>query len=132
MVEKKTEIATLTIVFRKTDEIGKMFNSDWFLKCNAPDRFIKLYTTFVSGKSIYIMPETMSCYRVHSGGIWSSLKPKSLRQKELSDLYLIIRIFNYSWNQKIKLFFLYMKKYFLFEVKERSLQQAFNTMRAIL
>ncbi|MCX2449931.1 glycosyltransferase [Pedobacter sp. PLR] len=132
MTENKTEISTLTIVFRNSAEIKKMYTADWFLKCNAPDRFIKLYTTFVSGKGIYILPETMSCYRMHPGGIWSSLKPRSLKQKELHDLHLIIKIFKYSWNQRIKLFALYIKKYFLFEVKERSLQGALGTMRTIL
>lgn len=131
MAENNTDTSTLTIVFRNSAEVRKMFTSDWFLKCNAPDKFVKLYTTFISGKSIYVLPETMSCYRMHSGGIWSSLKPKSIKQKELSDLYLIIRIFSYSWGQKMKLFFLYLKKYFLFEVKERSLLDAFNTIRTI-
>lgn len=131
MAEKNTNTSTLTILFRNSVEIGKMFTSDWFLKCHAPDKFIKLYTTFVSGKYIYVLPETMSCYRMHTGGVWSSLKPDVLKQKELSDLYLIIKIFSYSWWQKMKLFSLYLKKYFLFEVKERSLQSAFNTIRMI-
>lgn len=132
VTENSTETSTLTIIFRNTPEIRKMFTSDWFLKCNAPDRFIKLYTTFVSGKGIYILPETMSCYRLHSGGIWSSLKPRNLKQKELSDLYLVIKIFKYSWGQKIRLFLLYLKKYFLFEVRERGLQDAFGTIKTIL
>ncbi|WP_316839650.1 glycosyltransferase family 2 protein [Pedobacter gandavensis] len=131
MTENNTEISTLTIVFRNSAEIKKMYTADWFLKCNAPDKFIKLYTTFVSGKGIYILPETMSCYRLHAGGIWSSLKPRDVRQKELKDLYLIINIFNYSWNQKLRLFGLYLKKYFLFEVKERSFQEAFSTIKTI-
>lgn len=131
MAEKNTNTATLTILFRNSIEINKMFISDWFLKCNAPDKFIKLYTTFISGKSMYVLPETMSCYRIHTGGIWSSLKPNVLKQKELSDLYLIIKIFSYSWWQKIKLFSLYLKKYFLFEVRQHSLQRAFNTIKMI-
>lgn len=132
MTEKNSETSTLTIVFRNTVDISKMFTSDWFLKCNAPDRFIKLYATFISGKNIYVLPETMSCYRLHSGGVWSSLKPKNLKRKELTDLYTMIKIFKYTWSQKIKLFFLYLKKYFLFEVKERGIQDAFGTIKTIL
>ncbi len=131
MKEKNTNTATLTIMFRNSVEIGHMFTSDWFLQCYAPDKFIKLYTTYISGKRIYVLPETMSCYRKHSGGVWSSLKPHTLKQKELSDLYLIIKVFSYSWWQKLNLFLLYLKKYFLFEVKVRSLQSALNTIRMI-
>lgn len=127
----KTEISTLTIVFRNTKEIQEMFDAAWFVKCNAPDKFIKLYTTFVSGKRIYIMPETMSCYRQHAGSMWSSLKPRALKQKELTDLYMMINIFNYTWIQKVKLFLLYLKKYFLFELRERGLQETLGTIRTI-
>lgn len=132
MSGQKTEISTLTIVFRNTKEIQEMFDADWFVKCNAPDKFIKLYTTFVSGKRIYIMPETMSCYRQHAGGMWSSLKPRTLKQKELSDLYMMINIFHYTWIQKGKLFLLYLKKYFLFELRERGLQETLGTIKTIL
>lgn len=132
MSGSKTEISTLTIVFRNTKEIQEMFDMEWFLKCNAPDKFIKLYTTFVSGKRIYIMPETMSCYRQHRGGMWSSLAPHVLKQKELNDLYTMLSIFNYTWIQKAKLFFLYLKKYFLFELRKRGLQETLGTIRTIL
>lgn len=132
MAGGKTEISTLTLVFRNSADIRRMFVADWFLKCNAPDKFIKLYTTFVSGKNIYILPETMSCYRLHAGGSWSSLKPRILKQKELNDLYIMIRIFNYTSIQKVKLFRHYFRKYFLFEVRERGLQEAFSTIRTIL
>ncbi|WP_316811965.1 glycosyltransferase family 2 protein [Pedobacter heparinus] len=131
MSGNKTEISTLTIVFRNTREIQEMFDAEWFTRCNAPDKFIKLYTTFISGKRIYIMPETMSCYRQHAGGMWSSLKPRSLKQKELNDLYMMIRIFKYTWIQKGKLFFFYLKKYFLFELREHGLQETLSTIRTI-
>lgn len=132
VIGKKLELSTLTVVFRNTKEMSEMFVSDWFLKFNAPDKFIKLYATYTSGKNIYVFPEIMSCYRQHSGGVWSSLKPKVLKLKELHDLYLILKIFKFSWTQKIKLFYLYLNKYFLFEVKEHSLLHAFSTIKTIL
>ena len=121
-----------TILFRNTTEIREIYSTDWFFKFNAPDRFLKLYLTFTSGKKIYVLPEIMCCYRKHSGGIWSMLKAKSLKQKTLDDLYLIIEIFKYSRVQKIKLLLYYLKKYFLFEVRDHSLQNAFSTIRTIL
>lgn len=131
MTEKNKESATLTIVYRNIDEIREMFDTEWFLQCNAPDRFIKLYATFVSQKDIYILPEMMSCYRMHSGGMWSSLKRHIIKQKELNDLFLMMKVFKYSRSQKAKLFFLYIKKYFLFEVKEHSLQDAFVSIKTM-
>jgi glycosyltransferase involved in cell wall biosynthesis len=132
MTEKNKESATLTIVYRNTNEIRKMYDSDWFLKCHAPDRFIKLYTTYISGKDIYILPELMSCYRQHSGGVWSSLAPKKVKEKEFNDLCLMMNVFKYSVVQKTQLFFFYIKKYFLFDVKQHSLKDAFSTIRTIL
>lgn len=126
------ETVLLSVVFRNTEEISEMYKSDWFYKSNAPDRFLKLYATFTSGKKIYVLPEVMSCYRKHTGGIWSTIHPRIIKQRTLSDLYLIIRIFKYTPLQKIKLLFYYLKNYFLFEVKDHSLQNAFATIKTIL
>ncbi|WP_316814826.1 glycosyltransferase family 2 protein [Pedobacter nyackensis] len=126
------ETVLLSVVFRNTAEINEMYKADWFYKSNAPDRFLKLYATFTSGKNIYVLPEVMSCYRKHSGGIWSTIHPKIIKQRTLSDLYLIVKIFKYSRIQRIKLLLYYLKNYFLFEVKDHSIQNAFSTIKMIL
>jgi glycosyltransferase involved in cell wall biosynthesis len=126
------ETVLLSVVFKNTAEINEMYAADWFYKCNAPDRFLKLYATFTSGKKIYVLPEVMGCYRQHTGGIWSTLQPKMIKQKTLNDLYLIIRIFKYFRVQRIKLLLYYLKNYFLFEVKDQSIQNAFYTIKTIL
>jgi glycosyltransferase involved in cell wall biosynthesis len=126
------ETVLLSVVFRNTPEINEMYKADWFFQSNAPDRFLKLYATFTSGKDIYVLPEIMSCYRKHTGGIWSTLHPKIIKQKTLGDLYLIIKIFKYSRVQKFKLLLYYLKNYFLFEVKDHSIQNAFSTIKTIL
>ena len=131
LLDNKSETSALSIVFKNTPEVSLMFKGDWILNCNAVDNFIRLYATFVSGKSIYVFPEIMGCYRQHPGGIWSSLHPNVIKQKELHDLSRAFKIFRFSWSQKTKLLFFYFRKYFVFEVKEHSLQKAFNTVKTI-
>lgn len=126
------ETVLLSVVVRNTPDVINMYKSDWYYKINAPDRFLKLQATFTSGKKIYVLPEIMSCYRKHAGGIWSTIHPKIIKQRTLSDLYLIIKIFKYSRVQRIKLLFYYLKKYFIFEVKGHSVQNAFSTIKTIL
>src|SRR5690606_9606204 len=104
----------------------------WFLSCNACDKFLKLYSTWTTGKKIYVLPETMSSYRRHSGGIWSPVAPIPLKKKQLSDFNLIIRVFTYTPSQKIKLLFFYLKQYFMFEVKYANVLKAFDTIKTIV
>ncbi len=131
LLGNKSETSALSIVFKNTPQVNQLFKADWIFNCNAFDNFIRLYATFASGKNIYVLPEIMGCYRQHAGGIWSSLKPKTIKQKELNDLNWAIKIFRFSSTQKTKLLFFYFKKYFLFEVREYSLQRAFSTVKAI-
>lgn len=126
------ETVLLSVVFRNTPDIIKMYTTDWYYQSNAPDRFLKLYATFTSGKKIYVLPEIMSCYRKHAGGIWSTIHPKIIKQRTLSDLYLIIKIFKYSRIQRAKLLVYYLKNYFVFEVKGHSIQNAFSTIKTIV
>ncbi len=126
------ETILVSVLFRNSTEIKEIYSTDWFFRFHAPDRFLKLYLTFASGKKIYVLPEVMGTYRKHEGGIWSMLKAKTKKQKTLDDLYLIIKIFKYSRIQKIRLLFYYLRKYFLFEVRDHSLQNALGTIRTIL
>jgi len=132
LMNKQLETCTATIVYRNVEEIKELYKNDWFLKCNACDKFLKLYSTWATGKKIYVLPEVMSCYRRHPGGIWSPVAYVPLKKMQLSDFYIITKIFTYTTFQKVKLLYFYFKKYFLFEVKHKTLGNAFNTIKTIV
>lgn len=132
LVSKQAETATASIVYRNDHRIRKLFASNWFLECNACDKFLKLYSTWVTGKKIYVMPEIMSCYRKHPGGVWSPIAQIPLTKMQLNDFYLITKVFTYTTSQKVKLLFFYLKRYFLFEVKHNNFGDAFNMIKRIV
>ncbi|MCX2574298.1 glycosyltransferase family 2 protein [Pedobacter sandarakinus] len=132
IVNKQTETCTATIVYRNVDEIRQLYQNDWFLKCHACDKFLKLYSTWATGKKIYVLPEVMSCYRRHPGGVWSPVAYVPLKKMQLSDFYIILKIFTYTLPQKLKLLYFYFKKYFVFEVKHNRASNAFQTIKTIV
>lgn len=132
MVNKQDETSTVTLLYRNTDEIRQLYAQQWFLSCKACDKFLKLYSTWSTGKKIYVLPETMSCYRRHEGGIWSPVLPIPLKKMQLSDFNLIIRVFTYTPFQKMKLLYFYLKKYFVFEMKYANLSKALGTIKTIV
>lgn len=132
MVNNQYQTSTLTLVYRNTEEIRTLYTQGWFLKVNANDKFLKLYSTWKTGKKIYVLPETMSSYRRHTGGVWSLVPPIPLKKKQLSDFNVIIRVFTYTPFQKAKLLCFFMKKYFMFEVKYANLSKALSTIKNIV
>lgn len=132
IVNKQDQTSTVTLIYRNTDEVRKLYTQDWFLKVNACDKFLKLYSTFLTGKKIYVLPENMSSYRRHAGGIWSLVPPVPLKKKQLNDFYIIISVFTYTPLQRIKLLYFYLKRYFRFEVKYVNLSKALNTIKTIV
>jgi glycosyltransferase involved in cell wall biosynthesis len=132
MVNRQVETCTASIVYRNIEAIRNLYKNDWFLKCNACDKLLKLYSTWVTGKKIYVLPEVMSCYRRHPGGIWSPVAYIPLKKMQLSDFCIIIKIFTYTGLQKVKLLNFYLRKYFLFEVKYKTFGNAFQTIKTIV
>lgn len=132
IVNKQVETCTATIVYRNIEPIKNLYKNDWFLKCHACDKFLKLYCTWVTGKKVYVLPEVMSCYRRHPGGIWSPVSYVPLKKMQLSDFNIITKIFTYTASQKIKLLHFYLKKYFFFEVKHKTFGNAFQTIKTIV
>lgn len=130
IVNRQAETATATMVVRKAC-INELFNQEWYPRCNAADKFLKLFATFHSGKKIYVIPEVMSCYRKHQGGVWSMKSAEFLRKKQLSDFNIIVNNFNHSFLQKLSLFVFYLRRYFLFEVRNSRFTNALQTMRSI-
>jgi len=132
LMNKQQETATASIVYRNNDSIKKLYTNEWFAKCTASDKLLKLYSTWATGKKVYVMPEVMSCYRRHSGGIWSPVAQIPLKKMQLRDFSIILELFTYTTSQKAKLLYFYFKRYFLFEVKHYTFGNAFNTIKTIL
>lgn len=132
IVNKQYQTSTVTLLYRNLEDVRKLYMQNWFLKVNACDKFLKLYSTWKTGKKIYVLPETMSVYRKHSGGIWSLIPLIPLKKMQISDFNVIIRVFTYSPFQKAKLLYFYMKRYFIYEVKFTTLFKALNTIKTIV
>lgn len=132
IVNKQAHTNTVTLVYRNCEEVRNIYAQDWFLKVNACDKFLKLYSTWVTGKKIYVFPETMSSYRRHIGGIWSLIPFIALRRKQISDFNILIRVFTYTPIQKARLLYFYLKRYFRFEVRYNKLSNALNTIKALI
>lgn len=130
IVNRQAETATSSLVVRK-DSIADLLDQEWYPNCNAVDKFLKLFATFYSRKKIYVIPEVMSCYRKHKGGVWSMKSAEFLKKKQLSDFTIIVNNFNHNFLQKLSLFLFYLRRYFLFEVRNSRFTNAVQTMRSI-
>ena len=131
LINIQDETSTASMMYRNTEAMQGLCYQDWFVKVNAADKFIKLFATWHSKKKIYVMPEVMSCYRKHSGGIWSSTPKVKLKRKRLDDFYMILNVFTLTTRQKMNLLYFYAKDYLLFEVKHHGLSSALRTMKGI-
>lgn len=132
LLGKQEETKTASLMYKNITEIHHLFKKPWFLKCYAGDKMFRLFATSVTGKKIYVIPEVMSSYRNHVGGIWSMIDPKVRTNMMISDFNLIIKHFTYPSFQKKKLLFFYVKRYLLFELRHRKLDQAYNTIKFLL
>jgi len=132
LIGKKEETRTSSLVFRATDEFKKFGITQSLDKVIAIDNFLKLYITSTSGRKLYVWPEIMSCYRIHPGGIWSMIDPKIRKRKMISDFNILLETFKYSSNQKKGLLKIYLRKYFLFEVRDFKIKSAYNTISQLL
>jgi glycosyltransferase involved in cell wall biosynthesis len=129
---KQEETKTATLLYRNVPEIHQLFARSWFYNCYAGDKIFKLFATHSTGQKIYVMPEVMSCYRNHWGGVWSMIDPKVRMERMISDFNLIIKNFSYPAFQKKKLLLLYLKKYLLFELRRLQVRKAYNTVKYLL
>ncbi|MFA6246117.1 MAG: glycosyltransferase [Mucilaginibacter sp.] len=129
---KQDETKTATVVYRNLPGIHQIFQKSWFLKCYAGDKLFKIFATSFTGGKIYVLPEVMSCYRNHSGGIWSMIDAKIRMKHMISDFNIIIKSFTYPSGVKNKLLLLYIKRYLLFELKAKQFSKALNTVKYLL
>ncbi len=132
VINKQAETCTATMVVRGREMLKDLYKKHWFLNCHAVDKFMKLFATSTTGKKIYVLPEVMSSYRKHPGGVWSMVPQEVLRQKQLNDFNLIINHFEHNLQQKVSLLIFYIRRYFLFQLRKYTITHVFSTIRAIL
>jgi glycosyltransferase involved in cell wall biosynthesis len=129
---KQDETKTATVLYRNLPIVHSLFLSKLFFNCYAGDKIFKLYATFHTGKKVYVMPEVMSCYRNHQGGIWSMINANTRMKRMISDFDLIIRNFSYPRLLRRKLLGLYIKRYLFFELSNLQIKRAYNTVKYLL
>lgn len=129
---KQEETKTATMLYQNVPEVHQLFIKPWFLKCYAGDKLFKLFATHNTGRKIHVLPEVMSCYRNHTGGIWSMINAEIRMERMISDFNLIIKHFTYPATQKKKLLLLYLKRYLLFELAQFKIRKAYATVKYLL
>jgi glycosyltransferase involved in cell wall biosynthesis len=132
LIGKQEETKTATVVYHNIPEVHQLFQKPWYFDCFAADKLLKLYATFNTGRKIYVMPEVMSCYRNHVGGLWSMIKYEARMENMISDFNLIIKQFSYRGIQKKRLLLLYIKRYILFEMRRLRIRKVYNTIKYLL
>ena len=128
LVGKQVETKTASVLYRNLPETNLLFEQPWYAKVFAVDKLLKLMATYYTGGKVYVIPEVMSCYRNHSGGIWSMIKTEARMEMVISDFNLIIRNFKYGKIYKMRLLLLYLKRDALFEMRRRRFRKIFDTV----
>jgi glycosyltransferase involved in cell wall biosynthesis len=132
LIGKQAETKTATVVYHNIPEVNHIFDEPWYFDIFAVDKFLKIYATYKTGRKIYVMPEVMSCYRNHVGGIWSMVKTEARKEMVISDFNMIIKHFNYKGLQKIKLLQLYLMRDLLFELRRFRIRKIYNTIKYLI
>jgi len=132
LMGRKEETRTASLLFRATKEFQNFGANHWYDNVSAVDNFLKLYITSTSGRKLYVMPEIMSCYRIHQDGIWSMIDPKIRQRKMINDFNILTNNFKYSSYQKKGLLKVYLSKYFLFQIRDFKIKSAYNTISQLL
>lgn len=129
---RQEETKTATLFYRNLALVHQVYDTPWIYKSFAGDKMLKLYATQCTGQKIYVIPQVMSCYRNHQGGIWSMINTNARMEMMISDFNLIIKNFSYPRAQKKKLLWLYIKRYLIFEIRNHKLHNAFGTVKYLL
>lgn len=132
LVGKQAETKTATVVYHNIAAINQVFDEPWYGSFFAVDKLLKIFATYKTGRRIYVMPEVMSCYRNHAGGIWSMIKDNARREMVISDFNQIIRRFSYGTLHKKRLLLLYLKRDILFELRRFRIRKAFDTLKYLI
>jgi glycosyltransferase involved in cell wall biosynthesis len=132
LLGRREETRIGSLLLRNSDAVRQLSNEDWYYKTHGTDKFFKLFITAETGGKIYVLPEVMSCYRHHAGGVWSMVDSSMRKKRMVSDFNLIIKNFTYTSLQKRKLLKYYFDHYFLFEMKHLRFNNAMSTMLTLI
>ena len=132
LVGKQVETKTATVVYHNLPEVNQIFDEPWYSDFFAADKLLKIFATYKTDRKIYVMPEVMSCYRNHLGGMWSMVETDTRKEMVINDFNHIIKRFTYHKPQKRKLLLLYLKRDILFELKRFRIRKAFNTLKYLI
>ncbi|WP_316835587.1 glycosyltransferase family 2 protein [Pedobacter nutrimenti] len=129
-LREETRICSLMV--RNIQEVMDIKKQQWYYHTHGSDTLFKLYAAFQTNHKVYVLPEVMSCYRLHAGGVWSMIDSRLRKSRMISDFNLMIRNFSYSAVMKRKLFKMYLQRYLLFDLRYLNIQQALTTIRTLL
>lgn len=128
LLGKKEETRICSLMLKNKKQIIQISSHDWYYRTYGADTFLKLYALAKEGGKIYVLPEVMSVYRLHTGGIWSMIDSNLRKKRMVSDFNIIINNFQYPAHFKIKLLNIYFREFFLFDLKNRNFRPALNTI----
>lgn len=132
LVGRKEETRTSSLMLRNKVNITQISNQDWYYTIYGSDTFLKLYALAREQGKLYVLPEVMSVYRLHRNGIWSMIDPKVRKRRMISDFNILIKHFSYSEADKKRLLNLYIKQFFLFDIREMNFHGVLNAIKVLV
>lgn len=132
LLGKREETRICSLMIRNIDAVRAVGQESWYFDTYGTDTLFKLYALANTGKKIFVLPEVMACYRLHTGGIWSMIDSRIRKTRMVSDFNLTIRNFKYSGLMKKELLKIYIRQYFLFDLRNWKINNAMNTIMNLL
>ncbi len=130
LLGRREETRICSLMIKNDEGIRSVGLQDWYHKTYRTDTLFKLYV-LQTGKKIFVIPRVMACYRLHSGGIWSTIDPKLRKLRMISDFDLMIQNFKYNTYQKKALLKIYLQQYLLFDLRYFRFNKAAQTIRSL-
>lgn len=130
LLGRRDETRICSLMVRNSREVREIGLKKWYYQTYGSDTLFKLHA-ISTGKKIYVIPQVMACYRLHTGGIWSMIDPKLRKSRMVSDFNLMIRNFKCSSLQKRALLKIYLRQYFLFDLRYFKFNKAIKTITAL-
>ncbi|MNY35322.1 hypothetical protein D3C86_1697210 [compost metagenome] len=132
LLGKREETRICSLMIRNIDAVRAVGQEPWYFDTYGTDTLFKLYALANTGKKIFVLPEVMACYRLHTGGIWSMIDSRIRKTRMVSDFNLTIKNFKYSGLMKKELLKIYIRQYFLFDLRNWKINNAMNTIMNLL
>lgn len=132
LLGRKEETRTSSMMLRNKLNITRISEQGWYYKVFGSDTFLKLYALARETGKIYVLPEVMSVYRLHTSGAWSMIDPRVRKRRMISDFNILINNFDYSDKNKRKLLKLYIYQFLLFDIREMNIQSIVRNIKVLL